>query len=408
MLTVSSVLSLALAIAPPEAPPAPAEPEPDDKPDPREVYEAVTKIVAPTVLLETDYRQHSDPVEGHNGFALARARLGLRLRPTDWLTAVGNVEFVGANGPYLLDGYARFDATDWLEITVGYSKAPLFASFRHEGAASLPMPVRSAVVNELRVRRDVGVEARFVPRRVPIEAIARLGNGSTNLRENDNDTPSGYAAFDLVLGRAWVGGQSELLGLRLGTAALLDERSEHDSIAGATPLGYVYAQPVVATGLRTIVTAHAIGYAGPVRLVVEGGFVQEGREDDADGDPATPAVKLDPVRTWALTGELTWTIRGGWRQVGRGPKVASLLDHEWDGGALELAARGDRFWLGYGAADLVRTGGTTASLAFKWWPTRFLALTAYGDATIFDVAPVDTPDRKWGWTALIRASLFWG
>lgn len=405
---IVSVLALALAIAPPEAAPAPAPTAEPAKPDPREVYEAVTKIVEPTVLLETDYRQHSDPVEGNSGFALARARLGLRLHPTDWLTAVGTVEFIGPDGPYLLDGYASFDASDWLEVTVGYSKPPLFASFRHEGITVVPMPGRSAVVNELRVRRDVGVETRFVPRRAPIEAIVRLGNGSTNLIENDNHTPTGYAALDLVLGRAWVGGQNELLGLRLGAAALLDERSAHDSIAGVTPLGYVYTQPVVATGLRTIVTAHAIAFAGPVRLVVEGGFVQEGREDDDDGDPTTPALELDPVRSWALTGELTWTIRGGWRQLGRRPEVASLLDGKWDGGALELSARADRFWLGRGAEDLFRTGGTSPALALKWWPTRFLALTAYGDATIFDAAPVDTPDRRWGWTALIRASLFWG
>ncbi len=405
-------LSFMLAVAPPEPTPEPSSAEPaadeSDKPDPREIYEAVSEIVQPTVLLETDYVQHSDPVEGHSGFALPRARLGLRLRPTDWLTAVGTVEFIGEDGPYLLDGYARFDATDWLELTVGYSKPPLFASFRHDGITTVPMPGRSAVVNEMRVRRDVGVDARFVPKRAPIEAIVRLGNGSTKLRENDNDTPTGYAALDLVLGRAWVGGQNQLLGLRLGAAALLDDRSEHDSIAGVTPLGYVYVQPVITDGLRTIVTAHAIGYAGPVRLVVEGGFVQEGRTDDPDGDPATPLVELDPVRSWALTGELTWTIRGGWRQVGRGPAVASLLDGKWDGGALELAVRGDRFWLNHGAADLVRTGGTSTSLALKWWPTRFLALTAYGDATIFDIAPVDTPDRRFGWTALIRASLFWG
>src|SRR5690606_21825571 len=217
------------------------------------------------------------------------------------------------------------------------------------------------------------------------------------------NTPTGYAAVDLVLGRAWAGGHNQKYGLRLGAAALIDDNEEHESIAGVTPLGYVYAQPVTAIGLRTITTAHAILYTGPVRLVVEGAFVQEGRQDDDDGDPDTPAIELDPVRNFGLTGELTWTIRGGWRQVGEGPEVKSLLDRPWDGGAVELATRVDRFWLGRGADDLFRTGGTTISLAGKWWPTRFLALTLYGDGTIFDAPTVDT-ERMWGWTALLRAS----
>lgn len=399
------LLSLALFIAPPGPE---REPEPaSDKPDAQAIYEAVTKIVTPTALLEADYRQLSDPIEGNNGFALARARLGLQLRPTDWLLAVSTVELAGAGAPALLDGYARFTATPWLELTVGYSKPPLFASFRHEGVTTLPLPMRSAIVNEIRVRRDVGVEARFAPRRAPIEAIVRVGNGSTTLA-NDNDTPTGYGALDLVLGRAWAGGRSEVFGLRLGAAALIDDPQAHDSIAGVTPLGYIYAQPAVASGLRAIATTHAIAYAGPVRLVVEGAFVQEGRRDDHDGDPSTPALELDPIRSWALTGELTWTIRGGWREVGRAPAVASLLEGGWDGGAVELAVRADRFWLGRGAADLFRTGGTTIALGSKWWPTPFLALAIYGDGTRFDAPPVDTPDRTWGWTALLRASFFWG
>lgn len=400
-----TALSLVLSFAPPE--PAPA-PEPSDKPDARAIYEAVTQVVTPTALLEADYRHHADPIEGNNGFALARARLGLRLHPTDWLLAVATVELAPGSGPALLDGFATFTATPWLDVTVGYSKPPLFASFRHEGITTIPMPMRSAIVNEMRIRRDVGVEARFAPRRAPIEAIVRIGNGSTTL-ENDNATPTGYGALDLVLGRAWAGGRSEVFGLRLGAAALVDDTEEHDSIAGVTPLGYVYAQPALASGLRAIATTHAIAYAGPVRLVVEGAFVQEGRRDDHDGDPSTAAIELDPVRSWGLTGELTWTIRGGWREVGHAPAVASLLvPGGWDGGAVELGFRADRFWLGRGAADLFRTGGTTMSLASKWWPTRFLALTLYGDATRFDAPPVDTPDRNWGWTVLLRASFFWG
>jgi phosphate-selective porin OprO and OprP len=404
---IASLLSLALFAAAPPEPESNSEPEPSTKPDPQAIYEAVTKVVKPTALLEADYRQHADPVEGNSGFALARARLGLQLKPTDWMTATATIELAPQRDPLVLDGNVRFDATPWLEITVGYSKPPLFASFRHEPVMHLSMPMRSVVVTQMFVRRDVGVEARFVPRRAPIEAIVRLGNGSRRLL-NDTPTPSGYGALDLVLGRAWESGRTQTYGLRLGAAALIGDTPEHESIAGATPLGYVYTQPVTAVGLRTIATAHAVVYAGPVQLVVESGFVQEARADDHDSDPSTPALTLDPVRNYGLTTELTWTIRGGWRAVGKQPKVASLRDKPWDGGAVELVTRADRFWLGYGAAELFRTGGTTVALASKWWPTQFLSLALYGDATIYDAPPADGPDRRWGWTALLRASFFWG
>ena len=373
----------------------------------RERWANVERVFTPTALLEADYRQRADEVEGTSGFALSRGRFGLRLMPTDWMVAVATVEFVGDHGPYLLDGYASFTFVPWLELTVGYSKPPLFASFRYEPVHTMPMPMRSPVVTAMWVRRDVGVETRFRPRRAPIEAILHLGNGAPGLLGNDNNTPTGYAALDLVLGRAWIAGRNSKLGLRLGAASLLDDAEDHDSIAGRTPLGFTYARPVVAGGLRTIAEAHLIGYAGPVRLMVEGAMAYESRRMDDDGDAATSPVEVDASQSWGVTGELAWTIRGDWRQVGAQPSGPGRGDGRWDGGAVELAGRVDRLWLGRGTAEVADAGGTTGSLSLKWWPTDVLALDLYGDATRFDVAPVETPDRVWSWTGLVRASFFW-
>lgn len=390
-------LLFALLVAPPEP-----EPEHDeDELDAREVLRVVSDFVQPTLLFETDYRHHVDDAEGPNGFSLARARLGLRLTPTSWMTAVGTVEFAEQEQILLLDAYARLDATDWLEFTVGLAKPPLFASFRHEEIATLAMPSRSAVVNEMRVRRDAGVEARFKPRAAPLEAIVRLGNGSMALMGEGSLTPTGYANLDLVLGRAWAGGESELLGLRFGVAGMVGETRERESIAGATPLEFVYAQPALTRGLRARATSHALIYAGPVRLIVEAGFAHDRR------DYGEPTLTRDGVQTWGLTGELSWTIRGPWREVGTRPELARLADGPWEGGALELTARVDRFWLGRGTPELLDAGGTTAALGLKWWPTGFLGLALYGDATRFEVAPIEAPARLWGGTFVLRASLFW-
>lgn len=398
-------LVLALVLAPPEPAPDDEGNADDDEEEasrePRAVLRAITKFIQPTVLFEADYRQHGDPVDGAAGFVMDNARLGLRVTPTQWITAVGTVEFAEPEGVMLLDAYVEFELKEWLEITIGYAKPPLFALFRHEGAAGLPMPGRSAVVNEMRVRRDLGVELRLRPRAVPLEAIVRLGEGSMGLVGDGTRTPTGYAALDLVLGRAWAGGESERLGLRFGLVGMVDETSERESIAGATPLGYVYVEPVPVAGLRARATAHAVGYVGPVRLVAEAGFAHERR------DYGEPSVVRDPVRTWGLTAELNWTIRGPWRELGRPPAVASLLDGPWDRGALELSVRADRLWLGRGTDELLDSGGTSAALALKWWPTGCLGLTIYGDATRFDIAPIETPARLWGGTFLLRASFVW-
>lgn len=400
---------------PPAPPPPSATPEVRAAPERdtrrkrwRQHWSDPSRVFVPTMLLDADYRQRAHEVEGTSGFAMARARLGMRLHPTRWLAAEGNVELVGDHGPFLLDGYASFTPLRWLEVRAGYSPPPLFASFRYEPVATLPMPTRSVVVTEMRVRRDMGVETRFVPRRIPIEAILRLGNGAQGLLGNDNDTPTGYAALDLVLGRAWVAGRNRVVGLRVGAASLLDDAEEHDSIAGRTPLGFAYSRPIVAAGVRNVTEAHVVGYAGPVRLVVEGAWAYESRRADDDGDATTPPVEKDPLQSWGLTGELTWTVRGTWREVGRQPEGPGGRGDRWDGGAIELAARADRLWLGRGTPEVVNGGGTTSALALKWWPTSFLALALYGDATRFDTPPIETPSRSWSWTALVRASFFWG
>lgn len=343
-----------------------------------------------------------------SGFALATGRLGLRLTPTDWVAAVGTVEFVGDHGPFLLDGYAKFTPLRWLHITAGYSKPPLFASFRYEPWHTMPMPLRSAVVTGMFVRRDVGVESRFLLHRAPVETIVRLGNGVEGLLGNDNNSPTGYAALDLVLGRAWVAGKNRTWGLRAGAAPMLDDAEEHNAVAGRTPFGFAYVRPVVGRGLRSVSEDHVIAYAGPIRAVVEGAYAYESRRMDDDGNAATPPVEVDPVQSWGITGEITWTVRGTWRAVGWQPDGPKNRGDRWDGGAVELSARADRLWLGRGTPQVANGGGTTGSASLKWWPTFFLALDLYSDMTRFDAPPIETPQRLWSWTALVRGSFFWG
>lgn len=370
---------------------------------------AEAPVLQPTVLGEVDYRVYPSEVEGNTGFALARMRPGLVLTPTPWLRAVTAFEFAGES-PIILDAFARLRPAEWVEFTAGYSKPPLFASFVYEPVHTMPFPDRAPVVTAFRVRRDLGVDVHLAPRAVPLEGWLRVGNGTGSALGNDNALPAGYASLDLVLGRAWAGAAPEhrTYGLRLGGAALVESPRDRNGITGQTPLGFIYFRPIVVSGLRVVGEGHVIGYAGPLRLTVEGAVAREERSRDDDGNPSTPRLQLPVVHSYGITAELAWVLLGRPRDAGRAPGAAVGQDGGWSGGALEIAARYDGMWLGEGASD-VRSGGSQGgALAVKWWPTDFLAASLAGYVTRYDTPPLEEPNELWSWGALARLSFFWG
>ncbi|MEZ4449291.1 MAG: hypothetical protein R3B09_07405 [Nannocystaceae bacterium] len=393
--------------APPSSPGAGASPSGTDTtpsttedPTPR-----ISDVLQPALLGELDYRAYPSEVEGSTGFAVGRFRMGLRYTPRPWIAAVGTVEYAD-KAPYLLDANLTLTPRPWIEVGLGYAKAPLFPSFRYEPVQTLPFPDRAPVVTAFRVRRDLGAEVHLAPRRAPIEAIARIGNGSGSILGNDNALPAGYGSLDLVLGRARAGHGDDRLGLRLGAGGMIESVRDRDGIVGQTPMGFVYYRPVVVSGRREVAEAHAIGYVGPLRLTFESAIAREARSVDDDGDPDTARVAADPITSTGLTGELAWTALGGPRSPGRAPTIAPAP--RWRGGALELAGRVDAVALGRGARDVTSGGSLGGALSAKWWPVDFLAVTVVGYLTRFDVAPIDEPTRTLSWGLLTRVSVFLG
>ncbi|WP_224373026.1 porin [Hyalangium versicolor] len=363
----------------------------------------------PTVLTEIDYRVFPSVLEGNSGFALAHFRPGVLLAPTDWFRAVGTVEFAGEYAS-ILDAFMALRATPWAEFSIGYSKPPLFPSFIYEADASLPFPDRAPVITSFQIRRDLGADVHFTPRSIPLEGWLRVGNGTGSALGNDNALPAGYASIELVLGRAWVGAAAEqrTFGLRLGSSGFIESAGDRDGITGQTPLGFLYYRPIVVSGLRGVVAGHAIAYAGPLRLTVEGATARESRSRDDDGNPATPRIDLPTVRSHGLTAEVAWVLQGRPRQVGVAPRGIARQDGAWGGGAVELAARYDGLWLGHGARDVRAGGSQGGALALKWWPTDFLTAALAGYVTHYDFGPVEEPDRLWSWGVIARTSFFWG
>lgn len=363
-------------------------------------------VLRPTLLGEVDYRVYPAEEEGQTGFGVARFRPGLVLTPVDWMRAVGTVEFAGEYA-VIQDLFAQAFVGEF-EFTAGYAKPLLFASFAQEPVHTLPMPDRAPVVRSFAIDRDVGVTARYRSRSAPLELALRVGNGSGSPLGNDNAIPAGYASADLVLGRANLQNRTAPAGLRFGAAGLVESVRDRNGISGSTPLGFVYFRPVVVSGLRAVLEAHAIVYWSALRFTVEGAVAEESRSRDDDGNPNTDRVPLDSQLSAGLTTELVWTLFGGLRVPGRIPRGRIAPRGRWGGGALELAGRYDRLWLGRGASDITPGGADGGAVVLKWWPTSFLAATLAGSLTHYDVPPIEEPDQSWSWGVITRASFFWG
>lgn len=351
--------------------------------------------LTPTLLAEVDYRHFGQSAEGNSGFGVARLRPGLAIHPRPGVTGAAVIEWTGAT-PVILDAWAELTLNPSLSVVAGYSKGPIFASFRHEPVASMPFPDRSPVVGAFRVRRDAGVELLVRPPALPVEVIARVSNGSGTPLANDNDLPAGYLVADLVLGRARRGAAPETPGgLRLGAAVLVESVSERSAVAAVTPLGVAFAEPPTVVGPRRVAEAHAIGWAGPTRFTVEAAEARESRDGEGGGEPSTPHVSR------GLTTEALWTVRGAPRQPGAAPRSD-------DGPAVELAARFDALDLGLAADGLTPVGARGGALSAKVWTSGWSAVALSGWGLVYDAPPPATPGSSGSWGLTLRGSLFWG
>lgn len=410
---VWSPLLTFVLLAPPEPAPEPPSdalaplpaavlaPEPDAIPDLRHWKRWP---VWPTLLAEFDGQRVPNEVEGRDGFAVGRFRLGLRGQPLPWLGFTGTVE-LSVDQPAVLDAFVVLTPVEGVRFDVGYAKPPLLSSFLHEPVHAMPFPDRAPIVISFRTRRDLGIGLSVARREVPLELRVRVGNGGGGILENDDRHLAAYANLDLVLGRARTGGRGKFLGLRLGAAGLYERVEARTSIRARHPLGYVYAPGVGIAGPRVVGTGHAIGYIGPARLTFEAALAREARIGDLDGDATTPNEAKTAAWSGGLTAELAVVVRGDPREVGLPPGASRGA---WRGGVIEIAGRFDGLAVTRHAEDLAPGGSLGGAAAIRWWPVDIASLSLTGFGLRYDHPPIDQPDRQWSWGLLLRLGVYWG
>ncbi|CAN5397342.1 hypothetical protein BH09MYX1_BH09MYX1_66780 [soil metagenome] len=361
-------------------------------------------IVAPTALLQVDARVHpAGGDEGETGFALPRMRLGVYSNPVAPFFALLTTELADPEHPVLLDGFLRLGPWHGFSLAIGQSRSPLFLSARTELEGVQPLPELSLPVRALWPRRDAGIELHYASHDAPIEGWLRVSNGSPSPFENDNSSLAITARVDATGGRARaLASGNETWGVRVGVGALVDDSFDR---AGAPGIGlgdFIFYLPPTVTGLRRIVEGHALLLAGPLRFLVEAGAAIEDRAVDTDGNPSTPRVAIDPVRTRGASFEAAWMITGKKRVPGIWPGSTTYAFGRPD---VEVALRVDRVDLGRGARDVPPGGATGLTAVVDVWLNALCSVTLAGAYYHYDPAPIEEPDVTGSWTVLARATV---
>ncbi|WP_395856146.1 hypothetical protein [Cystobacter fuscus] len=351
----------------------------------------------PLLVGELDYRVYSDEVEGEQGFALGRFRLGVAARPTSWFQAVGSIEWA-LEKPAIVDALVVFTPSDSVRLRLGHGKTPLFASARDVNIEALPIPELSLPVRALWPGRDLGLEAQWSPKTLPLEAWVRVGNGSRSPLGNDNTSPSLDARVDGLLG-------GDLWGLRMGAGVHVEDAFDRAGIGGTTSTGFLFYRPVPVSGARWVTEAHALFWSGPLRLLAEGGLAREERSRDTDGNPQTPREPLPAIRARGAALEASWMVRGTRPRATDWPEGPPGEEGAWGGGAVEVTARAEWLGVGLGASDVTPGGARGGAVAVRWWATEFLAVGTTGSLLRYDSPPLEAPERRDSWLVLTRVTV---
>lgn len=353
----------------------------------------------PVAMLEAEVAYLPADAEGETGFDVRRLYLGGRWTPTDWASVVGSVSTVGGeHGPTVLDAYVRVAAPAPVEVTLGYSKTPLFVSARDQGVETLAIPELSMPTRSFWPGRDAGAEVHVGGEVLPVEGWIRVGNGSGSANGNDNAAISLDTRADLVLGRARAD-RERVAGLRVGGGAHLEDAEDRAGLTGETPTGFALWRSPTISGPVWMVEGHALALVGPVQVTAEGAAASEARSQDADGNPDTPRTPLDAVRSWGGAGEVAWMVTGQHRLPGAWPVAGARP-------GVEVAARGERLSLGRGASDVEPGGATGVEAAVRLWHPAGLGAGVTGGWFTYDVAPLEEPSvtRSWSVSARVTAS----
>jgi phosphate-selective porin OprO/OprP len=356
--------------------------------------------IAPFLGFDLDYHLAPTDQEASPGFVLQRARVGLRLSVFDAVDATFIVRM--DRGPVrVYEAHVTANLPAGFRIEAGLSRSVLFITGRDEFESWMPMLERPVPSDALWPARSLGLMVAYRGS-VPIEAFFRIANDATWDTFGTSVHPALEGRLDLVLGRQHRDPDA-FWGLRLGGAAHWEPNAAlQTGISGTTEFDYAFWTAPNVKGERLIAEGHVVGDIGPVELRVEGGWAREARV--TTDDPTNPQP-LDSMQTGGAMAELAWRTFGAWRLPSTWPggKLTPTADG-WKNGAVEIAVRVERIWLGQGASDVVPEGMSSFGAAVRWWSSWGIGASLAGFGYLFDTAPAMLNNRLTSWVVVARVS----
>jgi phosphate-selective porin OprO and OprP len=289
-----------------------------------------------------------------------------------------------------------------LHLSFGYRRTPLFHIAKDELFEAMVVPELPVAIRSFWPGVELGVELHYEPTaHVPVEAWARIGNGSGTPLGNNTDKLAYEARVDLVLGRARADGyERDTFWLRLGTGVHIGTLENETGVSGCTADNYVFFRPAVVNGLQSLGEAHLVVWAGRAMLDVEVGRVMEERGVNETGNASAPLLFQPSAQSWGGFAELAYMIWGAPRIPGAWPNA-----HRWNAslahGGVEIGTRFDCIALDHDVPGITAGGAKGGEVAVRWWATSFLAVAVAGYYLRYDVAPVEE------WLTLWRATFSW-
>jgi phosphate-selective porin OprO/OprP len=331
----------------------------------------------PTFMAQLDFDAHAPEPATYDGFVLQRMRLGLRTSLGSWFTAVGSFEYADQKvSPF--EVYVEATASKSWHFAVGFRRTPLFHTAKDELIESLP-----------------------------VEAWARVGNGSQSVEGNDGPNPAFDFRTDVVLGRAQPH-RDTWWGLRFGVGGHAKNRVSTTGLSDTTPDGFLFYHPVPTNGWQVIGEAHLGAWLGPWTLTLEGGTATEQRSETT---PTGTTITQPSIATRGAAFEVAYMAWGAPRRPGQSgvpgvwPNEAPWTGGQWRGGSIEVAARIERVDLEADAPDIRPGGAEGGAVAVDWWATPFVALTLAGYDYHYFLAPIEEPSETNFWLVIARTTV---
>jgi phosphate-selective porin OprO/OprP len=204
----------------------------------------------------------------------------------------------------LRDAYLNVNYSPQANVQIGQYKVP----FSYEALLSkryLDLVERSAVtLNAVTPSRDIGLMLHGRLGSGWLTYHLALLNGSGQNRSDNNSAKD--VAARLVLAPFVTATDSLLSGFTLGGAMTFGHQPRSKSIAGITPTGFEFFQPVEVRGDRLRIGGHLAWFAGPYSLTSEYIYTAEERQRlGANGEDLSNFVTSGGYvgGTWLLSGE---------------------------------------------------------------------------------------------------------